>query len=86
MFALETTEISRAIANAKALHPKVKMVSFGEYQVTGSRGNAYTVRCYRDRGYKVVDCSCPTRDGIACKHGMAAVSLHIALAAQRRGH
>ena len=86
MFALETTQTSRAIANAKRLHPKVKMVSFGEYQVTGSRGNAYTVRCFRDRGHKVVDCSCPTRDGVACKHGMAAVSLHIAVAAQRSGH
>ena len=84
MFTLETTEISRAIDNAKALHPKVKMLRFGEYEVSGSKGNSYTVKCYRDKGQKVVDCACKTRDGIACKHGLAAVSLHIGLAAQRR--
>jgi hypothetical protein len=84
MFVLETTEISRAIENAKALHPKVKMIRFGEYSVTGSRGNTYFVRCYRDKGRKVVDCACQTREGVACKHGMAAVSLHIAMAARLR--
>jgi hypothetical protein len=84
MFTLETAEISRAIENAKALHPTVKIIRFGEYSVTGSKGNGYIVKCYRDSGEKVVDCTCPTRNGIACKHGMAAVSLHIALAAMRR--
>ena len=84
MFTLETTEIAKAIENAKALHPKVSMVSFGEYHVTGSTDAAYTVRCWRDRSGKHIDCTCKTRDGVACKHGMAAASLHIALAAQRR--
>jgi hypothetical protein len=84
MFIIEQTEISRAIENAKRLHPKVRMVTFGLYQVTGSRGNAYAVRCWREGGQKAVDCTCATRDGIACKHGMAAVSLHIAVA--RRSH
>ncbi len=86
MFALETAKLDNAIENAKALHPKVKMVRFGEYQVTGSTGTAYTVRCYRSAaGLKIVDCGCQTRDGVACKHGLAAVSLHIAVARQR-GH
>ena len=82
-FILETAEISRAIENAKSLHPKVKMIRFGECSVTGSKANPYIVRCYRDKGQKVVDCACQTREGVACKHGMAAVSLHIALAAGR---
>jgi hypothetical protein len=85
MFSLETANIQTAINNAKALHPKVKMVEFGKYEVTGSKGNTYTVRCYRQFGEKVVECNCKTRDGIACKHGLAACSLHIALAVQR-GH
>lgn len=83
MFNLETTEISRAVKNAKALHPKVKMVRFGEYQVSGSKGNFYTVKCYRFFGEKVVECNCKTRDGIACKHGVCAVSLHLHVAATR---
>jgi hypothetical protein len=85
MFSLETTNIQKAITNAKALHPKVKMIEFGKYEVTGSLGNIYTVRCYRSAGEKIVECNCATRSGIACKHGMAACSLHIAMAAQR-GH
>jgi hypothetical protein len=85
MFSLETANIERAIKSAKALHPKVKMIEFGTYEVTGSTGNTYTVRCYRKAGEKIVECNCATRDEIACKHSMAAVSLHSAMAAQR-GH
>jgi hypothetical protein len=85
MFSLETANIQTAITNAKALHPKVKMIEFGKYEVMGSKGNIYTVRCYRQFGEKIVECNCATRPGVACKHGMAAVSLHIAMAAQR-GH
>ena len=83
MFALETTDLSRAIQNAKVLRSKVRMVRFGEYAVTGSRGNSYTVKCYRFFGEKVVDCNCPTKDGVACKHGVSAVLLHLHVAATR---
>jgi len=83
MFNLETTRLEKAIQNAKALHPKVKMIQFGSYQVSGSRGNTYTVKCYRLFGEKIVECSCPTKEGVACKHGVAAVTLHLHVAAQR---
>lgn len=60
----------------------MRIKAFDEYTVTGSRqGTIYTVKCYRDEhGMKTVDCSCATRDGIVCKHGMAAVAMHIYLA------
>jgi len=84
MFILRNKEqISKAIENAKALHPKVRMIEFGEYEVTGSTGNIYRVLCYRANGEKIVDCNCPAR--VVCKHSAAALSLHIAMAAQR-GH
>jgi hypothetical protein len=83
MFNLETARIENAIQKAKSLHPKVRMVRFGEYQVSGSKGNEYTVRCYCENGAKIIDCSCPTRDGIACKHGISAVLLHIHVAIMR---
>jgi hypothetical protein len=83
MFNLETTDLSRAINNAKALHPKVKMIRFGEYAVTGSKGNEYRVKCYRFFGEKIVECSCKTKDGIACKHSVSALPLHLHIAAQR---
>ncbi len=51
MFILKSKEqLTKAIENAKALHPKVKMVEFGEYEVSGSKGNTYTVLCYRANG------------------------------------
>jgi hypothetical protein len=83
MFNLETTELGRAIKKAKALRPKVRMVCFGEYRVSGSRDNEYTVKCYRFFGEKVVECNCPTKDGVACKHGVSAVLLHLHVAATR---
>lgn len=84
MFTIEETEIAKAIERAKKFHPKVRMITFGQYAVTGSQGE-HVVRCFRDeRGYKVVDCDCKTRDGLACRCGMAAVSLHIGLASQRQ--
>lgn len=85
MFILKSREqIGKAIENAKALHPKVRMVKFGEYEVTGSKGNTYTVLCYRAAGQKIVDCSCPLR--VPCKHAAAALPLHIHLAARAVSH
>lgn len=83
MFNLETTRLEKAIQNAKALHPKVKMIRFGEYAVSGSKGNSYTVKCYRLFGEKIVDCNCPTKDDVACKHSVCALILHLHVAATR---
>ncbi len=85
MFIVTTKEqLRKAIERARALHPKVRVRSFGEYEVTGSKGNTYTVKCYRDdKNQKVVECGCPTRNGIACKHGVAALPVHLHLATQR---
>lgn len=76
MFRLGTVNLSQAIDRARSLHPKVKCVVFGLYEVTGSRGNTYLVRCWKEQSGKYIDCSCKTRDGVACKHGMAAIPLH----------
>ena len=85
MFRLEDTKLQNAIKRAKDLHPKVRMQQFGLYEVTGSKGNTYLVSCYRDdQGHKVVECECQTRDGVACKHAVAALPLHIYMAATRR--
>lgn len=84
MFIIEDTQLEKAIERAKNLHPTVKVISFGEYLVSGSKaGVEYVVKCFRAANQKVVSCSCPTRNGIACKHGVAAASLHVGLARQR---
>jgi hypothetical protein len=84
MFILRNAaQISKAVENAKQLHPHVRMVEFGEYAVTGSKGTIYTVLCYRVGDARIVDCNCPAR--VPCKHAAAAIALHVAVARQR-GH
>jgi hypothetical protein len=82
MFRLEETELNNAIDRCKEMHPTVRVIAFGEYSVTGSTaGSLYTVKCFRDEeGFKTVDCSCKTKDGVACKHAMAALGMHLYLA------
>jgi hypothetical protein len=82
MFRLEDTEISKAVERCKEMHPTVRVIAYGEYSVTGNKeGTAYTVKCYRDEeGVKTVDCSCKTKDGVACKHAMAVLGMHLYLA------
>ena len=84
MFIIEDIQLEKAIERAKDLHPKVRMVKFGEHIVSSSKaGVEYIVKCFRAANQKVVACSCPTKNGTACKHDMAAVSLHVGLARQR---
>lgn len=87
MFRLEETEIAKAIDRCRELHPTVRVTdTYGVYMVTGSQPHTlYKVSCYRDpEGFKTVDCTCKTRDGVACKHGVAALALHIYCAAVRQ--
>ena len=78
-------QLEKAVARCKAYHPRVRVVRFGLYAVTGQHGADYTVECYRDeQGRRVVDCNCPTRDGVPCKHAAAALQNHAHLVSVRR--
>jgi hypothetical protein len=85
MFILESLgTIKKAIERAKAVHPKVKVKTFGEYEVTGSAGSLYTVRCERRHSLKVVDCNCVAGTfGTPCFHAAVAVAQHSYLAEAR---
>ena len=87
MFRIEEQEIAKAIARCKEIKPTVRIIEFGTYSVTSSKenGTAYTVKCYRDdEGFKTIDCSCPAgQHDRVCFHSMAAVSMHLYLAAVR---
>ena len=78
-------QMAKAIERAKAHHPRVTVKKFGEYRVTGSAGNLYTVRCEKRNGVKVVDCECVAGQfGSECFHAAAAASVHIGIASMRR--
>jgi hypothetical protein len=82
MFILKSkAQIAKAIERAKAVHPKVRVKAFGTYEVTGSAGNLYTVRCERRHELKVVDCACVAGTfGTECFHAAAAIGQHMYLA------
>jgi hypothetical protein len=85
MFILESKEtIAKAIERAKDVHPKVTVKAFGEYEVTGSTGARYTVKCARRGSLKVVDCDCVAGTfGSVCFHAASAIPLHIYMASKR---
>ena len=84
MFILkDKATIEKAIERAKEVHPKVHVKTFGEYEVTGSRGNQYTVKCERKGSLKTVDCDCVAGQyGTPCFHAAVAIAQHSYLAAQ----
>lgn len=88
MFILrEEKQLENAIKKAKKVHPKVKILDFGKYMVTGSKGNLYTVVCRKDErtNLKVIACSCLAADkGLPCYHSAVAIAQHIYLAENRR--
>ncbi len=88
MFILrDATTIERALAKARTVKPRVRIIGFGLYEVTGSQNNSYQVRCKRDeRGNRIVacNCKCGAETTHACYHAAAAIGAHIVLAEQRQ--
>jgi hypothetical protein len=78
-------QLEKAINRAKKVRPHVRFISFGVYGVKGSKGNYYEVRCEKlPGGEKLVSCDCKGGvAGLVCLHSVAALSLHIGIAAQR---
>lgn len=85
MIKLETKSMSKAIERAKAVHPKVRVISAADrvYAVTGRAGNNYTVRFAVAGGHKLGSCDCPARG--MCYHIAAAASVNIAVQSMRQG-
>ncbi len=88
MFILKSQEtIKKAIERARRIKPHVRAVRFGRYEVSGSTGGFYTVMCYRNRGQKVIDCTCKAgQAGRPCFHSAAAVGLHSYMATTPLAH
>jgi hypothetical protein len=61
MIRLTTQSMTNAIARAKTVRPKVRVINADNrtYAVYGSRGDAYTVRFAVINGHKLGECNCP---------------------------
>lgn len=79
MLKLTSETMAKAIERAKAVHPKVKVISAENrtYAVTGSKGNSYTVRFTVANGHKLAECDCPARG--VCFHIAAASAVNIGI-------
>jgi hypothetical protein len=86
MFILESkAQLEKAIAKAMKTRTTVKFIAFGVYQVSGSKGNFYTVECKKIGNEKQVSCEClGASKGLVCYHAASALSLHVGLAKQRQ--
>ena len=83
----DESQIQNAIKRAKEIKPKIKIISFGKYLVTGSKGNLYTVVCRKDQrtNQKVIACSCRAAErSLPCFHSAVAIAQHIYLAECRK--
>lgn len=78
-------QLSKAIARAKEIRPRVKFIAFGQYQVQGSMGSFYSVICFKRNGLRLVDCECTAgMRNRQCFHAAAAASIHSGIASMRR--
>ena len=79
------SQLEKAVLKAKKIRTQVRFIAFGIYSVKGTKGNFYTVKCERmPSGEKLVSCDCKGGvAGLVCLHSVAALSLHIGIAAQR---
>src|SRR5262245_62340252 len=87
MIKLETNKMQKAIERAKAVRPRVTVISADErtYSVTGSKGDAYTVRFAVVNGLKLAECDCKAGQvGMMCFHVAAAAQVNVMCQSMRR--
>lgn len=88
MLKLEADKMQKAIERAKAVHPKVRVISADNrtYGVTSSDGKReYTVKFVVANGLKLAQCDCAAgRKAQMCFHVASAAPVNIAVQSQRQ--
>ena len=87
MIKLEPNKMQKAIERAKAVRPRVTVLSADEriYSVTGSRGGAYTVKFVVANGLKLAECDCAAgRQEMMCFHVASAAQVNVMAQSMRK--
>ena len=87
MIKLEPNKMQKAIERAKAVRPRVTVLSADEriYSVTGSRGGAYTVKFMVKNGLKLAECNCAAgRQEMMCFHVASAAQVNVMVQSMRK--
>lgn len=84
MIKLDSKTMSKAIAKAKTVHPRVRVISGADrtYSVTGTKGDNYTVRFAVANGHRLAECDCPARG--LCYHIAAASQVNVMVQSMRQ--
>jgi hypothetical protein len=80
MIKLQADKMTKAIQRAKAIRPRVTVISASEriYSVTGSKANVYTVRFSVAGGMKLAECDCKAgQKNQICYHVAAAAQVNV---------
>jgi uncharacterized Zn finger protein len=81
MIKLESSKMTKAIETAKTVKPRVRFTGTERvYEVSGRKGDTYTVRFAVVNGHKLAECTCPARG--LCYHIASAAALNIAIHSQ----
>jgi len=76
---LTQKSINTAVTKAKKVRPLVKIVSFGQFDVVGSKGDTYRVSFAKVNGEFAADCTCKAQTNgkrvSICYHAVACSSL-----------
>ena len=87
MIKLESNKMQKAIERAKAVRPRVRVISADErtYSVTGSKGNTYTVKFVVVNGLKLAECNCAAgQASMMCYHVAGAAQVNVMVQSMRR--
>src|SRR5262245_58184949 len=86
MLKLTADTMNKAIERAKTIRPMVRVISADErtYSVTGSRGDAYTVKFVVVKGLKLAECNCKAgQAGMMCFHVAGAAQVNVMVQSMR---
>src|SRR5215813_13805298 len=87
MIKLQADKMQKAIERAKSIRPRVRVINADEraYSVTGSRGDAYTVKFAVVNGLKLAECDCKAgQSNQVCYHLTAAAQVNIMAQSMRQ--
>jgi uncharacterized Zn finger protein len=87
MLKLQRDKMTNAIARAKQVHPRVRVIDAANrvYAVSGSNGGEYAVKFHVINGEKFSECDCAAgRKAQMCYHVASAAVVNIAVQSMRQ--
>jgi hypothetical protein len=73
---VDKKNLDNAVAKAKKVKPMVKVLGFGKFEVTGSKGEPYNVEFSKEGGEFTFSCTCTAhKKNLVCYHTVSCSSI-----------